>query len=139
MLKQFGIAAALCVCGSFGAQAATYNISLTGFCNTFSLTTSTWQVYGTRSGCSYTVTDGGVATKIATVKYLATNDSNDSYNGDTGQYTWLFTKPKQGGGDFYLYYSNGSSQTEITSGTYTYTAPGIRHSGPDITAKIHQH
>ena len=135
MWKRFGLAAALCVCGSFGAQATNYNISLDGYCNTFSLTRSTWQVYGTRSGCGYTVIDGGVTTHISGTFYLAPSDSNDSYNGDTGQFTWLFTRPSGGSGYWYLYYSDGSSQVYYSSGTYTATAPGAKHPGPDITMR----
>src|SRR5215467_837344 len=111
MIRKSILAAALTLAGLGAAQASTYNISLDGFCNTFALTTSAWQVWGVRSGCGYDVNDGGVFAKFAGAKFITPSDSNATFNGDTGLFTWIFSKPTRAGtGTWFLYYSNGTSQ-----------------------------
>jgi len=115
------------------AHATTFNVSLDGYCNTFALTISSWEIYGTRSGCGYTVIDGGAVANVAGKAYYLTNDSNDLAE----QFSWYFTKPKKKAGKWYLYESTGSGFSLINSGTYTQTSPDMEPnttSDKDVTA-----
>ena len=107
------------------------NISLDGFCNTFALTVSGVQIYGTRGGCGYTVVDGGFVSSISHQSYDVSNDTND---GST-LFTWVFTKPRGGSGSWFLYGSNGSSQTELNSGTYSPLALNAKLTTKDVTSR----
>ena len=109
--------------------AAALNISLDGFCNTFALTVSGVQIYGTRGGCGYTVIDGGFVSAINHRGYDVTSDTNDG----SVLFTWVFTKPRGGSGDWFLYGSNGSSQTLVNSGTYSPLALNAKVSTKDVT------
>lgn len=136
-MKKLLLTVALCILASPGAEAKTYNINLNGFCTTFTLSVAKWQVSGTRSGCGYDVTDGGVFGTIGGGKWIASNDSNYTYNGDTGQFTWIFTKPHRSHGVWGEYYSDGTDLVCVASGTYTITtaAAGKYRSGPDVTLR----
>ncbi|HTZ71207.1 MAG TPA: hypothetical protein VMB71_11205 [Acetobacteraceae bacterium] len=116
MLRTTLLAACLTLAGGSAAFASSFNVSLDGFCNTFALTVSGFEVYGSRSGCGYTVIDGGTVGKVGS-KYTISNDTNDQAE----IFTWYFTKAKHGAGNWYLYESTASSQSEINSGTYTVT------------------
>lgn len=110
--------AALALASSLGAaHAGTLNVALDGYCNTFALQTSGITVAGTRSGCGYTVIDGGSVAKAGGIKYTITNDTNDG----SLLFTWYFTKPVGGAGTWMLYASDGSSQSLYGQGTYTAT------------------
>jgi hypothetical protein len=120
MIKKLALATAafvvtLCMSLPATAQSSTFNFSLDGFCNTFSLNTSGIFIAGTRSGCGYTVIDGGAVVNIEGVTYRLTGDTNDG----SVLFTWYFTKPINGKGNWYLYSSDGTSDTESNSGTYT--------------------
>ena len=110
--------------------AKAFNIALDGFCNTFALTISGVQIYGTRGGCGYTVVDGGFVSAINHHGYDVTSDTND---GST-LFTWVFTKPRGGSGDWFLYGSNGSSQTLVNSGTYSPAALNAKVTTKDVTS-----
>jgi hypothetical protein len=105
------------------AHAQAFNVSLDGYCNTFALTISSWEVYGTRSGCGYTVIDGGAVAFVGvpSKRYYTAFDSEDLNE----LYSWFFTKPnKKGKGNWFLYKSIGSSDVLLNSGTYTQTPAG---------------
>lgn len=138
MFKSLSIACVFLAIGAFDASAKTYrlNVTLDGFCNTFSLTASNASVWGTRSGCGYTDVDGGTVGKVALDShgtYIIANDSNDLAE----VFTWYFTQPdkKTGTGKFVLYYSDGSQQYEALSGTYSPTQSGATLGGPDATQR----
>jgi hypothetical protein len=124
MTKKIAIAAMLFfgVLASASAHAQSFNVSLDGFCNTFALTISGFEIYGTRGGCGYTDIDGGAVAHVGTPTklYYTTSDSNDLNE----LFNWYFTKPKKNKGNWYLYESLGSSYTLINSGTYTQTPAG---------------
>ena len=130
MLKKIALATALLAASTLTASAKDYslNVTLDGFCNTFSLTTSGITVWGNRSGCGYTNLSGGTVGK-AGGKYIIANDSTDL--GEV--FTWYFTPPKHNKGSWTLYYSDGTSQTEFNSGTYAPTAKGGTRNAPDVT------
>lgn len=134
MITKLVSAAALSLL-AVGAQAAPMNISLDGYCNTFSLDTVGVNVFGIRSGCGYDVVDGGVVAKVKGEdgKVTVTNDTND---GST-LFTWIFSKADGGAGTWKLYGSNGTSTTLYNSGTYTLTAQGVAAKGgtKDVTAR----
>jgi hypothetical protein len=122
MIKKLALATAafvatLCMSLPATAQSSTFNFSLDGFCNTFSLNTSGVFIAGTRSGCGYTVIDGGAVVSITRVTYRLTGDTNDG----SELFTWYFTKPVNGKGNWYLYTSDGTNDTFSNSGTYTRT------------------
>jgi hypothetical protein len=136
MLKTLSIACVFLAIGASGVAAKNYrlNITLDGFCNTFSLTTSGASVWGTRSGCGYTDVDGGSVAKVkldSSGTYIVASDSNDLAE----VFTWYFTPPakKTGTGKFEMYYSDGAQQYEALSGTYSPTQSGAAHGGPDAT------
>jgi hypothetical protein len=114
------LAAALAFAGATAATGAsaqsTLDISLKGFCNTFALNLDGFGIYGTRSGCGYTVIDGGASAKIGK-NYLVTNDTNDSAE----IFSWYFTPPKNNRGKFYLYEATGTTFAEVTAGKYVVT------------------
>jgi hypothetical protein len=58
MIKKIALSTALFLALMATAEAKSFNVSLDGFCNTFALTYQGTSVYGTRSGCGYTVIDG---------------------------------------------------------------------------------
>jgi hypothetical protein len=116
MIKQYALAAALCVAGAPYAMAAPLHISLDGFCNTFVLTLDSFEVYGKRAGCGYRVIDGGTNAEIGGVSYII---ANDTQHGGKNLFTWYFTPPVKKAGSWFLYNSDGKSETEINSGTYT--------------------
>jgi hypothetical protein len=132
MIKKIALAAALLAASTLTASAKDYslNVTLDGFCNTFSLTTSGITVWGNRSGCGYTNLSGGTVGK-AGGKYIIANDSTDLAE----VFTWYFTPPnRHGKGSFTLYYSDGTSQTELNSGTYAPTPQGgAARNAPDVT------
>jgi hypothetical protein len=100
------------------AHAQAFNVSLDGYCNTFALTISSWEIYGTRSGCGTDIIEGGAVASIGTPskRYYSTNDSQDL----TEVFSWYFTKPtKKGKGTWFLYKSVGTSDGLWNSGTYT--------------------
>lgn len=135
MFKKFAIASAILLIGTAGAQAATkFNVSLDGYCNTFKLQLDGFEVYGKRSGCGYTVIDGGSDAFINGSEYYMPADQNPHAKDIL---VWYFTPPSGGAGNWYLYDSNGKSLTEVNSGTYTVTA-AAQHSpkagGNDATA-----
>ncbi len=133
MLRKLALAAALVLAGSATAQAASsFNVALDGFCNTFTLTVDGMDIYGTRGGCGYTDIDGGTSAKVGTTPYRITNDTNDG----TILFTWYFTKPKHKAGDWYLYGSDGNSQTLYNSGTYTQSKAAPKGAGKDVTAGL---
>jgi hypothetical protein len=119
MFKKFAVAAAVLLIGSASAQAAKFNVSLDGFCNTFKLQLDSFEVYGKRSGCGYTVTDGGSDAFINGIEYYIPADQNPHVKDIL---VWYFTPPSGGAGNWYLYDSNGKSMTELNSGTYTVTS-----------------
>lgn len=123
MFKKLAIASALLLVGTAGAQAAKFNVSLDGFCNTFKLTLNGFEVYGKRSGCGYTVTDGGSDAVISGTEYYIPADQNPHVKDIL---VWYFTPPSGGAGNWYLYDSNGKSMTEVNSGTYTVTSAAER-------------
>ena len=126
MFKKFAIATAVLLIGSASAQAATkFNVSLDGFCNTFSLKLDGFEVYGKRSGCGYTVFDGGSDAVISGSEYYVPADQNPHAKDIL---VWYFTPPSGGAGSWYLYDSNGKSMTEVNSGTYTVTSAAAEHS-----------
>jgi len=126
MYKKFAVAAAVLLIGSASAQAATkFNVSLDGYCNTFKLTLDSFEVYGKRSGCGYTVTEGGSDAVISGSEYYSPADQNPHAKDIL---VWYFTPPSGGAGNWYLYDSNGKSMTEVNSGTYTVTAGAAEHS-----------
>jgi hypothetical protein len=125
MIKKIVSAAALSLLAVAGVQAKPLNLSLDGFCNTFALNNTDANVYGTRSGCGYTVVDGGVIGKVDGVKYTIANDTNDG----TLLFTWMFTKAVGGSGTWLLYGSDGSSTTLFNSGTYTVTTEAVSKAG----------
>jgi hypothetical protein len=137
MIKKLTLAAAafvvtLCFSLPATAQSSTFNFSLDGYCNTFSLNTSGIFIAGTRAGCGYTVIDGGAVVKITGTVWRLTADTNDG----SELFTWYFTKPVNGKGDWYLYTSDGTNDTELNSGTYTRTNndEATQYNGkPDIT------
>ena len=125
MYKKFAIAAAVLLIGSASAQAAKFNVSLDGYCNTFKLTLDSFEVYGKRSGCGYTVTDGGSDALIGGSEYYMPADQNPHAKDIL---VWYFTPPSGGAGNWYLYDSNGKSMTELNSGTYTVTSAAAERS-----------
>ena len=125
MFKKFAIASAILLIGTVGAQAAKFNVSLDGYCNTFKLTLNGFEVYGKRSGCGYTVTDGGSDATIGGSEYYIPADQNP-HSKDI--LVWYFTPPSGGAGNWYLYDSNGKSFTEVNSGTYTVTSGAAQQS-----------
>jgi hypothetical protein len=132
MIKTLALAAAIVTAGASGAMASTLNIALDGYCNTFVLNVTTPLIAGTRGGCGYTDIDGGTVAKVSGKPYTITNDTND---GST-LFTWYFAKAKKGHGSFFLYGSNGTSSTEVVSGTYTVTVTAISNrAGKDVTAR----
>jgi hypothetical protein len=132
MFKQLAIAAAISATAVTGAQAAPFNVALDGYCNTFALSVTTFQVAGTRSGCGYTVIDGGTATKVTGTKYTIANDTNDG----SVLFTWYFTKPTGGKGSWYLYGSDGVTQALYNQGTYTQTIEAaVPQGGKDVTGR----
>ena len=76
MYKKFAIAAAVLLIGSASAQAAKFNVSLDGYCNTFKLTLDSFEVYGKRSDYGYTITDGGSDALIDGSEYYIPADQN---------------------------------------------------------------
>src|ERR1700733_57069 len=118
MFKKLAIASAILMLGTAGAQGAKFNVSLDGFCNTFKLTLNGFEVYGKRSGCGYTVVDGGSDALISGVEYYMPSDQSPH---SKNILTWYFTPPSGGVGNWYLYSSDGKSMTEVNSGTYTQT------------------
>jgi hypothetical protein len=123
---------AISLLAAAGAQAAPMNISLDGFCNTFSLDSSNNIVFGTRSGCGYTVIDGGTVGKVNGNKVTVANDTNDG----TLLFTWIFSKADGGVGTWSLYGSDGASSTLYNSGTYTLTGQAASKAGTkDVTAR----
>jgi hypothetical protein len=133
VIKKIAIASVLFFGFMATASATTFDVSLDGFCNTFTLTISGFEVYGTRQGCGYTVIDGGALVTISGSRYRMTADTND---GST-LFTWFFTPPKNHKGNWYLYGTDGTTDTLINSGTYTRTgAAGAAHNNGkrDITA-----
>ncbi|MEJ0045399.1 MAG: hypothetical protein WDN04_04055 [Rhodospirillales bacterium] len=130
-MKSFALAAAMVMAASTGAMAQKpFNVSLDGFCNTFALTINAFEIYGQRTGCGYTVIDGGNAATVSHAKYNVTNDSNDG----SEIFIWYFTPPKHKAGNWYLYESTGTSETEVNSGTYTQTHNAVKvGSGKDVT------
>jgi hypothetical protein len=133
MLRTLALAAGLSLAGISGAFAQSFNVSLNGFCNTFTLTVSGFEIYGTRQGCGYTDIDGGSVGKVSGHLYYVDQDTNDSQE----IFVWFFTKPKKAGtGDWYLYESTGSAYTFVNSGTYSPTTPGNRSlTTRDVTRK----
>jgi hypothetical protein len=130
MMKKITLAAALLAASTLTASAKDYNLNVTldGFCNTFSLTTSGFMVWGNRSGCGYTNLSGGTVGKVGPT-FIIANDSTD-----LGEiFTWYFSPPKHKKGTWSLYESNGTSQTEVNSGTYAPTAKGEARSKLDVT------
>jgi hypothetical protein len=122
MIKKLTLATAaflvtLCMSLPATAQSSTFNFSLDGFCNTFSLNTAGVFIAGTRAGCGYTVIDGGAVVKITGTTWRLTGDTNDG----SVLFTWYFTKPVNGKGSWFLYSSDGTTDTESNSGTYTRT------------------
>ncbi len=100
------------------AHAQAFNVSLDGYCNTFALTINSWEIYGTRGGCNDNEIEGGAVASIGTPakRYYSTNDSEDLQE----VFSWYFTKPtKKGKGSWYLYRTDGTSESLINSGTYT--------------------
>jgi hypothetical protein len=131
MMKTIALAAAVLAASTLTASAKDYNLNITldGFCNTFSLTTSGIAVWGNRSGCDYTNISGGTVAKVSKSNYIIANDSTDLAE----IFTWYFTPPKHGKGTWYLYYSDGTSQSELNSGTYSPTTEGGERSKLDVT------
>ena len=117
MIKHIFLGAALAVAAAGTASAQNFNVALDGYCNTFSLNVTGFQVYGTRGGCGYTVIDGGTVAKVSGKNYYISNDTNDQAE----IFTWYFTPPKKktGAGNWYLYYTDGTQQYELNSGTYS--------------------
>jgi|SRR5271165_2908664 len=136
MIKKIALASVLFFSFLGAAQASTFNLSLDGFCNTFALNIqSSLFIAGTRSGCGYTVIDGGAIVKIGGITYKLTGDTNDG----SVLFTWYFTAPVSGHGNWYLYSSDGTADTLINSGTYTRTfkTDSEPNSGAkDVTADI---
>jgi hypothetical protein len=134
MIKKLALGTALFLSLLATSQAQSFTPALTGFCNTFALTINVWEVYGTRSGCGYTVIDGGAVATVTAKKYYLAADTNDG----TTLFNWYFTKPnKKLKGNWYLYGSNGTTYSFINSGTYVETAAADveRYNGKkDITA-----
>ena len=135
MIKKIAIASVLFLSFIATAQAGSFNVSLDGFCNTFTMTTTGFEFFGTRQGCGYTVIDGGSNVHVTGSPYKLTADTND---GST-LFVWFFTPPVNKHGNWYLYGSTGSTYTEINSGTYTKTAAAgaARNNGKkDVTATV---
>jgi hypothetical protein len=136
MLKKTTIALALLVAGTTGSMANTLNFSLDGYCNTFSITDTTKQISGSRSGCGYTDFDAGFYAAPQPGYQFSLADQNV---GNPDQFVWTFTKPKgkPGAGSWVLYYSNGGTTLILqASGTYTVTSGKIPKAaaGPDASA-----
>jgi hypothetical protein len=119
-----------------GAHAqTTHNISLDGFCNTFTLTENGFEIYGTRQGCGYTVIDGGANVHISSTYYHMPADTNDG----SEIFNWFFTAAVNGVGNWYLYESVGTSYTFLNSGTYHQKKAAIlKQSGKDVTGGLKQ-
>jgi hypothetical protein len=138
MIKKIALATALVAALGLSLPAAAqqpFNLSLDGFCNTFALTINSWSIVGTRAGCGYTVIDGGAIVRVTGVTYRLTADTND---GST-LFTWFFTPPVRGHGNWYLYGSDGVTDTLFNSGTYTRTFAADAESNngkKDVTADI---
>jgi len=115
MIKKIALSTALFLSLMATAQAKSFNVSLDSFCNTFALTYQGTSVYGTRGGCGYTVIDGGAVAHVGGTLFLLTADTNDGAE----IFTWYFTKPVGGHGNWYLYESVGTSNTLVNSGTYS--------------------
>jgi hypothetical protein len=133
MIRKLASIAALGLAASFGAHAT--DIALDGYCNTFSLNTSGAQVYGTRSGCGYTVIDGGAVAKVGNARQVVTSDTNDQAE----IFTWYFSLPSGGAGTWQLYWTDGTQSVLFNSGTYTVTTASTTHQlqrgGVDVTAR----
>jgi len=139
MIRNLTLACVLLAAFASGASAKNYklNVSLDGFCNIFSLTTSGASVWGSRTGCGYTNVEGGTVAKVSLDSkgaYIIANDSTDLAE----VFTWYFTPPakRTGTGKWVLYYSDGTQQYEALSGTYSPTPLGAARGGPDAT-KLH--
>jgi len=115
MIKKTVIALTLFLSFSAISQASSFNVSLDGFCNTFTLNVTTPFIAGTRQGCGYTVIDGGAVVKVSGVSYRLTADTND----EAEIFTWYFAAPVGGHGNWYLYSSDGNTNTLVNSGTYS--------------------
>jgi hypothetical protein len=105
------------------AHAQAFNVSLDTYCNTFALTISGFEIYGTRSGCGDNEIEGGASALVGTPakRYYTTSDSEDL----TEVFNWYFTKPtKKGKGTWFLYKSIGTSDGLLNSGTYTVIPAG---------------
>jgi hypothetical protein len=132
MIKKMALGAALFLSLLATAQASSFNVALDGYCNTFALTVQSGLIAGTRGGCGYTVIDGGAIAKVNGVVYRLTADTNDG----SLLFTWYFTAPVQGHGNWYLYASDGTSDTLYNQGTYTRTQSAATSQGQkDATQK----
>jgi hypothetical protein len=136
MIKKLALSTVLFLSFAATAGATTFNISLDGFCNTFALNYGAWSIAGTRAGCGYTVIDGGALTHVTGTFYYLTADTNDG----SVLFTWFFTQPHSGKGNWYLYSSDGTNDTLVNSGTYTRhfatENPEANSGKKDVTADI---
>lgn len=134
MIRKIALVAALGLTAAAGAHAGTTNLSLDGFCNTFTLTDAGFTLAGTRQGCGYTDIDGGTIASVQGTRYAITNDTNDQLE----LFTWYFTLPAGGAGSWQLYRSDGVSSVLFNAGTYTVTteseAKTLLRPGKDVTA-----
>ena len=130
-MKKLAIAAALVIGGATGAMAQTYNISLKGYCYTFSLTLDGFAIYGSHNDCTTNLVDGGASAKIGK-NYLVSNDTIDGAE----IYSYYFTPPKNNKGKVYVYVETTSGLTYLTEAKYdvTSTAAAAR-TGNSILAR----
>jgi len=136
MIRQLAMTAVLGLAAAGAHAATTLDVSLDGYCNTFTLTQQGYNVWGTRQGCGYTVIDGGVVAKVNGVQRILSYDTNDQ----TTIYTWAFTPPDANGAGYWrLYGSDGSVQELYLEGTYSSTAPeearALSRPGKDATTR----
>jgi hypothetical protein len=130
-MKKILMAAAFLAVGSTGAMAQTVNLSLSGYCDTFSLVEDGFAIYGTHAGCGSTYVEGGATVKIGG-KLLQANETADGKE----IFTWYFTEPKHNRGSWYVYEETQSGVSELNSGTYTLIGAGaVAHTGKSAIAR----
>lgn len=131
MFRHLLFAAALVCATPAWCRVHTLDISIDGFCNTFSLIVDGSSITGTRGGCNDFYVEGGFVAKVAGIPVYNPNDS------DAGElYSWLFTKPKSGHGTWQLYTSNGTAQKLQSSGTYTVKSVTVNNTSmPSVVGK----
>lgn len=136
MIRKLTLATAFVLCGSAAQASDSFNVSIDGHCNTFTLNIDGVLVAGMRGGCDQSAIEGGDVARVDHQRGVVVSEGDGSR-----VITWLFTTPEAGHGKVYAYNSDGNTSVQVASGDYTIEhnppPPGMKRDGRDITKEFH--